>query len=82
MPASLTVTFDQPSYTPGQPVTMTVGETPGRAHAYTVTVTDPASAATGTGTLIVIPPLTVTDGMHTWTKSSDNGATAVYTTTA
>ena len=80
--ATLTVTFDKTSYTPGALVTMTVVEAPTRAKPDVVTVTDPSTGATGTGTVVIIPPLTVTDSTHSWVKTSDDGATAVYTTTA
>lgn len=74
------VTFDQPSYAPGQTVTMTVKGTWEQADIVTVQTPD---GATGTGTLEVMEPVTVTDaGDRQWTPVSNNGTEAVFTTVA
>jgi hypothetical protein len=74
------VTFDQPSYAPGQKVTMTVQGS--WQEATTVTVTTP-DGASGTGTFDVIEPVTVDDPSgRVWTLVSNSGTEAVLTATA
>lgn len=89
-PAITSISFDQPSYTPGQTITATVTYTSGMAPAvqeFTGTAT--AGAQEGTLTVafeVMAPqPTTVTaadTGNRTWTQKSDTGTVAVLTATA
>lgn len=89
-PSISSVTFDQPSYAPGQTVTATVTYVPGTSavtKAFTGTVTDSTTGATGTLTVnfagLMNDPTTpaVSDSAsHVWTKVSDSGTVAVFTT--
>jgi hypothetical protein len=91
------VTFDQPSYAPGAPVTVTVDYTPDQpgtqpaTHTVTATVTD----ASGVVQAQAEAPFTVNvpvaggdvvavtdDASDTYVQVSDSGSVAVFTTTA
>ena len=81
--AGPTVTFDKTSYAPGDVVTATVLRDIA-ATTVTLTATE-ANGATGTASVKIVEPLTVTDSStsaHTWVLTTDDGMTAVYTTTA
>lgn len=91
------MTFDQPSYTPGQMITLTVDYTADTAGVNPVTntattvITDSAGAQTATGSadFIVNEPvaggdtLATTDtGSRAWAEASDTGSVAVFSATA
>jgi hypothetical protein len=91
------ITFDQPVYSPGDMITLTVdytadvpGTTPVTFTA-TVNVTDSAGAVTASAAApfaVSMPSaggdvVSVTDtGSRTWAQVSDSGSVAVFTTTA
>jgi hypothetical protein len=84
--------------TPGTAITATVAYTPGTSQGGSATqtltgvVTDTTTGQTGqltqtftiSGSVVTDPTVvTVSDtGNHTWAKTSDNGSTAIFTTTA
>ena len=91
------VTFDQASYPPGAPITLTVDYTPDQpgttpsSHTATVIITD----STGTVQAQVAAPFVVDvpvpggnvvsvtdDAGDTWVQQSNSGTVAVFTTTA
>lgn len=91
------MTFDQASYTPGQPVTLTVDytpDTPGvvpQTFTATSVITNAAGAqvASSSAPFVVDTPqpsgdvVSVTDdGNRTWAKASDSGTVAVFSATA
>ena len=80
--AGPTVTLTPANPTPGSTVTAAVvRDIPAATVAVNVTE---ANGATGSGSVKVVEPLTVTDASsvaHTWTAVSDDGTTATFTTT-
>lgn len=92
-PAAPTVTTDKTAYAPGDPITVTVDYTdpdnPGTVLTVTATVTNPdGSAATGTvdvqvGGGAASPfPVSVSDSFSgTWTQTTNEAGTAVFTST-
>ena len=96
--ASITsMTFDQPAYNPGDTITLTVAyvaDTPGVSpvvNTATASVTNSGGTVTATDSadFTVNEPaaagdtVNVTDtGNRTWAEQSDDGSTAVFTTTA
>jgi hypothetical protein len=97
MASIASMTFDQPSYMPGDTITLTVdytADTPGvnpTTFTATTTVTDSGGTVTASDSAPFVvneavsagDVVAVTDtGSHTWAESSDNGSVAVFTTTA
>lgn len=91
------MTFDQPSYNPGDPITLTVDYTPDVAgtnptpFTATTVITNSAGAETASGNadFTVNEPvaggdtLATTDtGGRTWAETSDTGSVAVFAATA
>lgn len=91
------MTFDQPSYNPGDPITLTVDYTPDVAgvnpvsETATTVITNSAGEQTATDSadFIVNQPvaggdtLATTDtGGRTWAETSDTGSVAVFAATA
>lgn len=96
-PSITSISFNQPSYTPGQTIQATVTYVKGTSESPTTqtltgTVTDTVTGQTGTlnqtftvngATVSDITTPTVSDtGSRTWTKASDTGTVAVFTATA
>jgi hypothetical protein len=91
-PVIVSVTFDQPSYTPGQQITATVAYTAGMSAAtqtFTGTATDEVTQQTGSLTVsftaVAADATTVSvsdSGGRDWAMQSDDGTTAVFTATA
>lgn len=86
---SLSVSLDKASYNQGDKVTLTVtrvGTGPTPPQNFTGTATGSVSGPVSFQLTVNGKPgetLTVSDsGNHTWTLFSDDGTTAVYTTTA
>lgn len=77
---ALTGTLDKTQYDPGNTMTLTVHRAVAE-RPVTVTITE-ADGATATVTAEVREPLTVSDPDRTWAVKSDDGSTAVYTSTA
>lgn len=87
-PSAPSVSLDHPTYVNGATATLTVTYSDSNTKAWTITVilSDPGTgdtSAPATATAVIDPSsLTVTDSLgHTWTKVSDSGSVAVYTTT-
>jgi hypothetical protein len=91
------ITFDQPSYTEGEQITLTVEYTPDTAgtapvtFTATVLITDASGAQTATASapfVVAVPSpggdvVSATDtGNRTWAQVSDSGTVAVFTTVA
>lgn len=85
------VTFDQPGYTAGSKVTMSIAYTPGtsgRTFSVAGTSTDQATGASApfSGAFIVFEPdatgWVVTDPARKWEQVSDSGAVAIFTAAA
>jgi hypothetical protein len=84
---TVTASLDKTTYSPGDQMVLTVnyGDTDSKAVKVTVTVEDAEGNKSAPVVVnAVIDPLTVavTDADRTWTKQTDNGATAVYKATA
>lgn len=74
------ITFDKPSYAPGDTITATVTGNWEQADTLTITTGDGAS---GTGTFEVVEPVKGSDnGSRTWTLVSNTGTQAVLTAVA
>lgn len=97
MAAINNMTFDQPSYSPGAVMTLTIdytADTPTTnpvTETATVTITDSDGTVTATSStpFVVNEPeaggdtIAVTDtGGRTWSQQSNNGSVAVFTATA
>ena len=78
---ALTLTLDKAQYNVGDKVTLTVLRAVA-PHTVTITVTE-QDGASATAPLKIVEGLVVSDtGPHVWAVVSDDGTTAVYTTTA
>lgn len=85
---TVSASFNKSSYAPGEQITLTVNYADADTKVLTVTttVTD-ASGATGSTTSVVnivdqVAVAVSSSPAKTWTKVSDNGSVAVFTTTA
>ena len=91
------ITFDQPSYAPGDTITVTIGYTPDSPSVLPTTFTDTSTltdasgnvVATNSADFVINLPQPSGDQIgnsdsdsHTWVKASDTGSVAVYTATA
>ncbi len=82
------ITFDKPSYRPGEIITASVAYGAGTSgHSFTGTATDTVTGETGTLTVTfaTTDPVKVSvsdDGGRTWVQRSDDGAVAVFTAVA
>lgn len=77
---AFTAALDKTTYAPGEPMTLTV-TSQDRIRAVSVTVVvEGMGSKTLTGDLLAA--VTVTDPDRPWVASSDDGHTAVYTSTA
>lgn len=93
-PTVTSVTFDQPSYQPGQLITATMTYTKGKSdlvNTLTGTATDPVTGLSGhlDQTFTIANQITDTTTpsvsdppARTWTKVSDTGLVAIFTATA
>ena len=91
------ITFDEPSYAPGDTITVTVGYTPDIPAVVPTTFTDTSTLTDASGNVVATntAPFVInipqasgdvagnsdSDG-HTWATVSDTGSVAVFTTTA
>lgn len=85
---TVSASLDKMTYAPGDKATLTVtyGDPDNKTFTVTVTVTDQAgnSSVPAEVQANIADPVTVSvsdDANHTWTKVSDSGSVAVYTTT-
>lgn len=90
-PVIASVTFDEPGYTQGSKVTMTIAYTPGtsgRQFSVAGTSTDQATGAQApfAGSFAVFEPdattWAITDPARKWAQVSDSGSVATFTATA
>jgi hypothetical protein len=79
-PSITSITFDKPSYTPGQTITATITGTFSEGFTMTGELSDGSEVS---APFTVTDVLTVSDtGSRVWTLVSNNETTAVYTATA
>ena len=91
------MTFDQPAYNPGDPISLTIGYTPDTPSVVPTTCNATATITDSGGNVVasssapfVINEAQATgdqvgvtdDDNHTWAKASDTGSVAVFSTTA
>lgn len=91
------MTFDQPAYNPGDPISLTIGYTPDTPSVVPTTFNATATITDSGGNVVasssapfVINEAQATgdqvgvtdDDNHTWAKASDTGSVAVFSTTA
>lgn len=83
---TVTASLNKATYNPGEQMQLTVtyGDADHDVATQTITVSDSAGTETVVTTTAVVDPLTVevSDPDRTWTKQSDNGQVAVFTSTA
>lgn len=91
------MSFDQPAYNPGDPVTLTIGYTPDTPSVVPTTFNATASITDSGGNVVAtsVAPFVINvaqpsgdqvsvtdDDNHTWAEASDSGSVAVFTATA
>jgi hypothetical protein len=87
-PVITSFTLDKASYKPGETVTATVKYSDPDARTVNISgtaVDSQGNSSPFAGSFAIVDPVTVAisdDGKRTWTKKSDDGATAVFNATA
>jgi hypothetical protein len=86
--SSIALSLDKPSYSPGDKITLTAVRSPGAIQTQTITVTVTGQSGDSSSKQFTIAgspgeSLSISDtANHAWSTVSDDGTTAVYTTTA